>query len=494
MASFPPADDGLEGLLRAWVPGSEFAGLAFAVGGFVRDRLLGLDAKDLDVAVERAGGAEALAKALHAAFPDSLSSPHLLGRGYPIWSLSFREDVRFGGRLYRTRGEVLEMADTQAEAFPDPASRQRVSRYGNLDEDAARRDFTVNMLYLDLATGALRDPSGQGLADLRAGRLAGHPVVELEKIFSDDPLRMLRLYRFHSRFGWEIAASAEAAVVRTRARFSILSAERVRDELTKLLLGSHVARALEGMRRSGLLAEALPELLPMVGCGQDAKYHSEGDVWVHTLAVVGSSPARVAVRWAALLHDVGKPATRSEDGDRVKFLGHEQVSASIAAALLARLKVDRSLADDVVRLVTLHLRGGDSLRWASLKPARKLAREAGPLLPDLLDLIEADSRSSLGPDGQPRLEHLVALRHALAEALKIPIRERPILDGRSVMECLGIASGPQLGRVLKELREQEDALAAEGLEWSPESAKEWLLSPEGRSRWYDGKKESGRDP
>lgn len=452
----------MEQELGALVRGTRWEGKVFAVGGAVRDSLLGVESPDLDLCVEEPGGARAFAAWVHSQWSARTHSPHELGAGYPIWQLNFLD------------GKELQIADTQAECFPDPTTRHRVTVYGDLSADARRRDFTVNMLYREIGSGRLLDPSGRGLADLHAGILRGHPDVDLAKIFSDDPLRMMRLFRFRARFAWHIPDEVVACVERSAPRMSILSAERVRDELLKTCVTPGFSEALEAFRTTGLLTYILPELVPMVGCGQDATYHSEGDVWVHTLDAVRYSPPRAVLRVAALLHDIGKPSTRSVHGERVKFLGHEKESERLARGVMMRLRFPRELVEGVSHLIALHLRGGDVKAWTSAKPARKLLRDAGDGLDDLLALIEADSRASLGPDGQPRVDHLPILRARLAEAARVPVSRKPVLDGRDLMRITGISPGPALGRLREALIDFEDDIASrEGRAPTRDEAEAW---------------------
>jgi poly(A) polymerase len=414
---------------------------------------------DLDLVVERSGGAETLARELARVFGDASSRPHALGQGYPIWQIVVTLPAELALRAGFPSVEV-QIADTQKEMFPDASTRQRVTRFGDIDEDCARRDFTVNMLYWDLRAAELVDPSGRGLADLELGRLAPHPRVDPAKIFSDDPLRMLRLLRFRTKLGFEVDEALWRAFDREFARVSILSPERVRDEILKCAPYG-LAAFFETLAARGVLDKIFPEFVPMLGCGQDKTYHSEGDVWVHTLLVMRNAPATPALQLAALLHDVGKPATREEAGERVKFLLHERVSTEIAREWLAKWRFARPLRERVLELVALHLRGGDVVNWKSLKPARKLLRDAGESLEELLQLIEADSRSSLGPDGVARVEHLPLLRQALQAALAVPEPKVPALSGKILMQHFGVAAGPEVKR-LKALSEEarEDLIAA----------------------------------
>ena len=452
----------MESFLRDCIQASPFCGKVYAVGGYVRDRVLGIESDDIDLVIEVEGGAERLAKWLHDFAPDRISKAHAMGNGYPIWQVL-------------VDGKDVEIADTQVEMFPDPASRQRVSRFGSLHDDCMRRDFTVNMLYLDLNSNQVIDPSGRGQSDIKGKILRGHPQVSMEKIFADDPLRILRLIRFHCRFLWSVPDSVEAAARHVISRLAILSTERIHGELEKILQTGKLAEALKMIQRLCGLGELFPELVPMIGCEQDKVYHSEGDVWVHTLRVIELAPKSPVLQLAALLHDIGKPGTRTERGERVKFIGHEKLSVERAQIFLKRLHFESSICKKVLHLVELHLRGGDALQWSTLKPARKLIRDAGDDLDDLLLLIEADSKASLGPDGQPRIEHLNVLRKKLREAQIIPVRREPLLSGRDIMSLLGLKPGPQIKQWLDWLVELEDVWAGSARVLTREDAAQEIL-------------------
>jgi poly(A) polymerase len=466
----------LQDFLHQVVPLSPFASKVYLVGGFVRDQLLGIESKDMDAVVEAPGGAEAFAKFLQGRYPDSISNPHCLGAGYPIWQVVFKTDIVENGVVFFLRGCELEIADTQKEMFPESSTRNRITSFGTLAEDCARRDFCCNMLYLDLTTQKILDPSGKGFEDIQTGSLSGHPAVSMEKIFSDDPLRILRLIRFHCRFKWRIDPRCLLAIEPTKERLKILSEERVRDEIIKMAESGHFELGLELIRRTGVLEILFPQLVPMVGCTQDNIYHSEGDVWVHTLLVVKNAEKSLLQQLTALLHDVGKPVTRSEVGLRVKFLGHEKESSRMATEFLNHWKFSQPLRNNVVKLVDLHLRGSDVQNWKGVRAARKLLRDAGDLINELLMFIEADSMSSLGPDGSPRLEHLPMLKEQLVKAQLIPIRTQPLLDGLSIMELLNIPGGPQIKLVQLFVLELEDLFAERGETLDVPAAKEAVLN------------------
>jgi tRNA nucleotidyltransferase/poly(A) polymerase len=176
-----------------------------------------------------------------------------MGAAYPIWQITFKDNVEFDGETYRTKGAVIEFADTQTESFPDPESRQRVVEYGDLKQDVERRDFTVNMLMKDLSTGEVRDLTGTSINDIKKGILRGHPGVDFNKILRDDPLRMMRLIRFQAKYGWKVPLSVLKIVKRNAGRIKAVSGERIRDELIKVMKLGKLAQAIKMMKVVGLL-------------------------------------------------------------------------------------------------------------------------------------------------------------------------------------------------------------------------------------------------
>lgn len=219
-------------LMAKNLPATAFAHKVFAVGGFVRDQLLGLKSKDLDLVINQNGGSKAFTAWLRETF--NTSEPYELGKGYPIWQITFKEDITYQGEVFPLKGLVIECADTQKESFPDETTRQRITTFGSLEEDTERRDFTINMIKLDLTTGAVVDSAG-GQEDLKNKILRTHPRVSAEKIFQDDPLRMLRLVRFYHKFNFKIPYSLLKTVKNNRHRLAIISQERINGEMDKVL-------------------------------------------------------------------------------------------------------------------------------------------------------------------------------------------------------------------------------------------------------------------
>lgn len=467
----------VERLFKKVLKGTPFANKAFAVGGYIRDELVGIDSKDLDIVVEMNGGARKLTEYLHKTLPD-ISRPRQMGAGYPIWQITFKKDIEYEGETYATRNAVIEFADTQRESFPDPDSRQRVVEHGTLDEDAERRDFTVNMLTKDLTTGELKDLTGTSINDIRKGVLRGHPGVDFNKILSDDPLRMIRLIRFQVKYGWHVPLDVLKAVRANAERIKIVSAERIHDELVKIMTLGKLGRAIKLMKVVGVLKHIFPEIEALRGTMHDTSrgVHQEGDVFKHTMLVLQNAKPGVNSQLAALLHDVGKPATREEIGDKIQFLGHETVGAEMAEAIMRRLKFDRDTIKTVVKLVESHMRPHSLDRTTgkiSEKALRRFIRKMGEGMVDsILDLAEADALGNIPPRNYvPELrDRIDAIRSA-----PIQISEKAVLDGNAIQRLLGVPPGPIVGEAIRFLNDQEDEYAASGNQLTEKEAEKLLL-------------------
>jgi poly(A) polymerase len=433
------------------------------VGGPVRDAMLGRLQNDLDFTTS--------------ARPE-VTERLLKGWAEAIWDIG-REFGTIGCR----RGEwQVEITTYRSEAY-DPQSRKPAVKYGDsLVGDLARRDFTVNSMALVLPEQRLEDPFN-GVVDLanRVLRTPGRP----EDSFSDDPLRMMRAARFAAQLGFTVAPEVVAAMTDMAERISIVSAERVRDELVKLLLAPDPVRGLRLLVETGLAGQVLPEL-PALALERD-EHHRHKDVYEHTLTVLeqsidlegrlGGQPDFVS-RFAALMHDVGKPRTRrfAEDGV-VTFHHHDVVGAKLTRKRMQALKFPKDQIDAVSTLVELHLRfhGYGSGEWTD-SAVRRYVRDAGDQLERLHILTRADctTRNQRKADRLRRtydeLEERIARLSEAEELASI----RPDLDGNQIMEILGIGPGREVGeayRFLLELRldngpMSEDAATKALLEWS----------------------------
>ena len=348
------------------------------------------------------------------------------------------------------RGRRFEITTHRAEAYA-PDSRKPAVEFGDdIAQDLARRDFTVNAMALSLPEVELVDPHG-GLADLAAKVL--RTPLDPEESFGDDPLRMLRAARFVAGYGLEPAADLVAAVERLAPRLEIVSAERIRDELDKLLCLPDPQAGLWLVVRTGLAAQFLPELNALE-LEQDP-IHRHKDVLAHTIAVVAKTRPDLTLRLAALLHDIGKPRTRAFGPAGVSFHHHDVVGARLARSRMEQLRYPSAEIAAVTRLVELHLRFHTyQLGWTD-SALRRYARDAGPLLGRLNELTRADCTTRNRQKAvalERRMDELEERLAALHEREALDAI-RPELDGSEVMAQLGIGPGPDVGRALAHLLE-----------------------------------------
>ncbi|KRE42865.1 CCA tRNA nucleotidyltransferase [Knoellia sp. Soil729] len=420
------------------------------VGGPVRDAFLGRTPPDLDFTTS--------------ASPDE-SEAILKAWGSATWDMG-REFGTIGARRRADGTETtVEVTTYRADAY-DGVTRKPVVAFGDsLEDDLVRRDFTVNAMALKLPSLEFVDPHN-GLADLDAGVLRTPAAPEVS--FGDDPLRMMRAVRFVGQLGLLPTPEVSAAMSAMAESISIVSAERVRDELVKLLLAPDPRAGLELLTASGLAAHVLPEL-PALQLEVD-EHHRHKDVYDHSLIVLeqaidlegppdGSAESvpgpDLVLRLAALLHDIGKPATRRfEPAGGVSFHHHEVVGAKLTAKRLRALRFDKDTVKAVSRLVELHLRfhGYGDGQWTD-SAVRRYITDAGPLLPRLHRLTRADCTTRNVRKAQrlsrtyDELERRIGLLLEQEELAAV----RPELDGNEIASVLGIAPGPVLGRAYKYL-------------------------------------------
>jgi poly(A) polymerase len=409
---------------------------ALLVGGYVRDRVMGRPCKDLDIVVEGGAGTE-LARAVAA-------------------RAGIREPVifeRFGTAQFSYGEFLVEFVSARAESYL-PDSRKPDVRPATLEEDIRRRDFTCNTL-LAGRDGEVIDLTGNGLSDIQA-HLLRTPLPAAET-FYEDPLRAVRAIRFAVSLDFEMDADIMPAIRSSLDRLgTVVSIERINDELRRMLLSERPGTAFRLMRQSGVLGRLMPEVEAMAGVEQTGFHHL--DVLEHTLAAldaVAERPqphlelgAELVLRLGVLLHDCGKPATASRDGERITFLGHPEVGAQTAAELLRRLRFSNDEIDAVLRLIVLHMRPiqYDPAEWSD-GALRRLVRDGAEELPALLELARADMRASEYPPGEAArklddLERRIA--HLDVEAVR---RAKPPLDGNQLMERYGRPPGPWIARV-----------------------------------------------
>lgn len=420
----------------------------YLVGGLVRDLLAGheLQAKDIDLTTD--------------AEPDEIKA--IVG---PIADALWTQGERFGTIGCRVGGRELEITTHRAEAY-QPESRKPEVRFADaVEADLSRRDFTVNAMAIELPEPRLIDPFG-GVDDLVALRLRTplDPTVS----FSDDPLRMLRAARFLAGYGLVPDEELTAAVRAMAERLDIVSAERVRDELDKLVCVDDPTVGLWFLVDTGLMDRFLPEV-PALRVAQDP-VHKHKDVLTHTIAVVAKvaprrpdgTPNRLT-RLAALLHDIGKPRTRVVDNGGVSFHHHEVVGARMARERMRALRYSSADVDAVNQLVFLHLRFHTYRMGWTDSAVRRFVRDAGPLLPELIELTRCDCTTRNRRKADELAQRMDELERRIGQLQEQEELDaiRPDLDGTDVMEHLGLAPGPLVGqamRFLLDLRLEEGPL------------------------------------
>jgi poly(A) polymerase len=452
--------------------GERFAAAGFdlaLVGGSVRDALLGKLGNDLD-------------------FATNARPSEILSVVRP-WADAVWDVGKAFGTIGARRGDFqLEITTYRSEVY-DRTSRKPVVAFGDsLEGDLERRDFAVNAMALTLPEARFVDPYG-GLADL-SRKLLRTPASP-EASFSDDPLRMMRAARFAAQLGFTLAAEVRQAIDAMTDRLDIVSAERVRDELVKLICAPNPRAGLQILVETGLADRMLPEL-PKLRLEID-EHHRHKDVYEHTLTVLeqvmaleepDQSPDFV-LRFAALMHDVGKPKTRRLEPDgRVSFHFHEVVGANLTRARMRALKFDRPTTEDVARLVELHLRfhGYGSGEWTD-SAVRRYVRDAGPLLSRLHKLTRSDctTRNRRKAEALARSYDQLEARIATLQAQEELDAIRPDLDGDEIMRLLGLQPGPLVGRARRHMLElrldagpmDHEAAVAALMAW-------WQTQPESR--------------
>ncbi len=411
---------------------------AYLVGGCVRDLLLGREPGDYDVATD------ATPARVQKLFPGSL----LVG-------------AQFGVVIVVEDGVQVEVATFRSDIdYSDGRHPDRVEYTDSPREDALRRDFSINGMLMDVRTGEVLDFVG-GRQDLKAGVIRA--IGEPERRFTEDRLRMVRAVRFAARFGFVIEPATFAAICKLAPAASAVSAERLREELTRLLTEGAARRAFELLDETGLLAVLLPEIARMKGVEQPPQFHPEGDVWVHTLLMLqrlprGCSPT---LAWGVLLHDVGKPPTFTPPdgpGGRIRFDQHVEVGTRMAEDICRRFRFSNDDTEQIAALVANHLRFKDvqQMRPATLKRFVRL-----PRFEEHLELHRLDCLGSHG-----MLDNHEFVRRFLRETPVEQVRPPRLLSGEDLKQ-MGYRPGPQFRQILQavedaqlegQLRDRNEAL------------------------------------
>ena len=411
---------------------------ALFAGGCVRDRLMGQEPHDYDIATD--------------AHPEKVQS--LFPRNVAV-------GAHFGVIVVLQDGYQFEVATFRNDGQYVDGRRPENVTYSTAENDAQRRDFTVNGLFFDPVAEKLVDYVG-GQRDLAARllRAIGNPYDR----FREDRLRMLRAVRFATTLGFDLDGPTWRAVCENAPHIHEVSAERIREELNKILLSSHRVRGFDLLDESGLLREILPEMEKLKGCEQPPQFHPEGDVFVHTRIMLKLLPAQVSLPlvWSVLLHDIGKPGTFSVDPDgRIRFSGHDKLGAEMTEVIMSRLRFSRAEIDATVEAVANHMVFKDVQQMRIAKVKRFLAR---PHIDDELELHRVDCTSSHG-----MLDNYEFLNAKRTEFANEPLIPPPLLTGRDLIG-LGLPPSPRYSEIIEAVQSRQ----LEGTLTSREEALEWV--------------------
>ena len=416
MIRHPAAEQIVETLARA-------GHVAVYAGGCVRDALLQRSYPDVDIATS------ATPDQVQALFPQA-SDPQ--GKAFGVIRIRLQEHV-FEIATFRLDGPYLD------------GRRPSSITFTTAEEDAKRRDFTINGMFFDPLRNELLD-FVQGRKDLAAKtvRAIGDPLAR----FTEDRLRLFRAIRFAVQLGFDIEPATWNSLLQLAPQSNVISPERVRDELIKIFTSADPARGFDLLHESGLTAVWLPELLEMRGCAQSPEHHPEGDVWVHTrLLLTHLKHPSPVLAFSALLHDVGKPRTsKTEPNGRIRFFGHEGVGARMAEEILRRLRFSNDDIHAITACIANHMAFKDApqMRVSTLK--RLLAR---PTFAEELELHRIDCSSSHG-----QLDIHAFLTAKLSELSQEEIKPKPLLTGHDLQQ-LGAQPGPEMGRILHQLMDEQ---------------------------------------
>ncbi len=419
----------------------ESGGEAFFVGGCVRDLLLGRIPKDFDVATSLPP------ERLQSLFPGA----GLVG-------------AHFGVVLVSQGGVSVEVATYRSDGnYVDGRRPETVQFETDARQDALRRDFTVNALFLDPFTGKIEDFTG-GQADLQARliRAIGNPRSR----FEEDHLRLLRAVRFAAVLDFEIEPATLDAITQMAPLVANVAPERIRDEISRILTGAHPRRGFELLHATGLLRQILPEVEALRGVEQPPQFHPEGDVWTHTMLMLDSlCEPSLTLALGVLFHDIGKPGT-FRIADRIRFDGHVELGMKIAAEALHRLRYPGQIVEQAVALVENHMKFAavTRMRESTLKRFLRM-----PRFEEHLELHRADCLSS-----HRQLDHYEFAKQRLQDLPQEALRPAPLITGRDLL-AQGWQPGPAMGAVLREIEDAqlEGTLttAAEALDYAAQKLK-----------------------
>ncbi len=398
--------------------------LALFAGGCVRDRLLGREPDDYDIATS------ATPAEVTGFFPRA----NLVG-------------AHFGVVIVKHGGHQVEVATFRTDGCYRDARRPDRVEFSTPEEDAKRRDFTINGLFEDPIEGRVIDHVG-GLADLRARRLRA--IGRPEARFHEDALRLMRAVRFATRLGFEIEPETRAALASCADLLARISVERVRDEFTRILTGPDRRRGVELLVDTGLMRHIIPEIHDLIGCGQPPEYHPEGDVYTHTMIMLElldpDAPPDLCL--ATLLHDIAKPATRTVDVEtgRIRFNGHDKLGAEMTTAILRRLRYPNEVIDRASFMVARHMQ---FMHVRDMRVAKVRRFMGAPTFAGEMELHRVDCASSNG-----FTDNYDFLREKEREFASEPVLPPPLVTGRDLIDR-GLEPGPRFREILDQIQTEQ---------------------------------------
>ena len=431
---------------------------AYWAGGCVRDMLLGIKPKDFDIVTS--------------ALPEEIES--IFEKTIPIGK-------KFGVILAIIEEHHFEIATFRSDAASSDGRRPDAVIFTSAEEDAARRDFTINAIFYDPIADKIYDyVDGQKDLDAKLIRFIGDP----EKRIEEDYLRILRAIRMKNTFQFQYHPDTYNAVKKFASHVTQNSSERIADELNKMILSPHPRKAFEEMEDTGVLQHIMPEMIAMKGVAQPLEYHQEGDVWEHAMRSIESLRKReshpmpsLEVHWATILHDIGKPDTFKLGNDRIHFNGHASRSAEIAHEIMTRLKFPRRMIDHVIWLTTHHMM---MMQLIEMPIEKRLQWFHHPLFLELMEVFHADAAGTdAGPGSEKEDSKNFELYYQILDLYRCDLEDtphppKPLITGTDLMDLLNLRPGPRLGELLHQLYELQLAkkisTKEEAIEWARKNA------------------------
>ena len=429
--------------LQLIIEDTKFENNVYLAGGAVRDELIGVPVKDIDLLIAQHGStqfAEFVCKRL--GIYKENSNP-VIYENYGTAKFNLNNIIY---KEFDLSSVDIECVIPRVEKYYEE-SRNPEIKEGSIYDDAFRRDFTINSLLKNLTTGEILDLTGLGVDDIKNGIV--RTALEPSTIFSDDPLRMLRAIRFALRYNWKLPLSIIRAIKENAHRLEIISKERINIELSKMLLTDFPSTAIRLIQFTGLSKYIFPELDLLIGLTQNKHHHL--DAMNHTLLVLKNTPKDLVTRLSALFHDIGKFDSKSEFNGEIHFYGHEDVGSKITVEVLKRLRYPNEVVYPVVKLVKNHMRlksSGDSAEMSN-RSLRKLRIEIGEHLEEFLDLVHADNIAHKPESNLPNQIPIIRERLSRLEKFETSQHVKLPITGKELIDYTGIPQGILIGQMMK---------------------------------------------